>query len=103
MESTTIKLELPKPSTETVRALAKKYLNRDLTAENAQESYEELAAHLHGGLAALDGLTSEAEEQFPEADLERNNYQIGQKQVIDLIRRRHSAMSNDFLLLATGR
>lgn len=103
MESTTIKLELPKPNTETVRAMVKKYLNRDITPENAQETYEELMAHLHGSLAAYDALTHEADEQFPHADLEANNYQTGQKQVIDLIRRRHAALSNDFLLLATGR
>lgn len=103
MEATFIRLELPKPKTETVRVLVKQHLGRDISAETAQRDYEDLVTFLHGGMASLDSLTREAEEQSPAADQESNDYQTGQKQVIDLIRRRHSKLSDDFIRLTTGR
>jgi len=56
MEATFIQVDLPKPNTETVRALVKQHLRRDISAETAQRDYEELVTFLHGGMASLDKL-----------------------------------------------
>jgi len=98
----TIRLGVPAPKAETVAVLAQKYMGRIMTPDNFQELYEELVQHLHGSLRAMDSLSQAAEEAFPEVD-EPTARQEGQRQVVEFIQVQHSALSNDFLLLAMGK
>jgi hypothetical protein len=97
-----LKVDLPRPRIETVKEFVKKYLERDLDPEAAQQDYDEMAAKLNGMLHALDSLNEAAVAAFPEVD-DPTTRQKGRQDVLELIQAHHRAVSDDFVRLVCGR